>query len=335
MEAQKTLTEKDFKFVNQVPCAEIDENYASQSYRRDVLARLCANKGAVIGMVLIVIVVLFAIIAPMVSGYTYKEINVEAANVPPRIPGLEGLGIFDGIQNGVDVYAQKGLSEYHFFGTDNLGRDIFTRVAEGTRISLLIAALAIVINLCIGVAYGLVSGYFGGIVDTVMQRIIEVLVGIPSMVILTLLLLVIKPGLASIIIALTITGWINMSRIVRAQVLKLKNQEFVLASRTLGASNLRIICRDMLPNAFGQIIITFTFSIPDAIFMEAFLAFIGLGVQAPMASLGALINDGYKSAMTYPHMIVVPVVVLAVLMLSFTVFGDGLRDAIDPQMKQQ
>lgn len=335
MAVQKILRQKDFAFVNRTPKAEIDENYSSQSYGRDVLARLCANKGAVIGLVLIGLVVLFAVIVPMTSGYTYKEVNAAASNLPPKVPLLEKLGLFNGEKNGVDLYAQKGVEQYHIFGTDNLGRDIFTRVAEGTRISLLIAILAIAINLCIGVVYGLVSGYFGGMVDTVMQRVIEVLVGIPSMVILTLLLLVMKPGLVSIVIALTITDWINMSRIVRAQVLRLKNQEFVLASQTLGASSLRIIRRDMLPNAFGQIIITFTFSIPDAIFMEAFLAFIGLGVQAPMASLGVLINDGYKSAMTYPHMIVAPVVVLGILMLSFTVFGDGLRDAIDPQMKQR
>ena len=199
----------------------------------------------------------------------------------------------------------------------------------------MIAFLSITVNLLIGVVYGLISGYFGGWIDNVMQRFIEILVGIPSMVILTLLLLVMKPGIASIVIALTITSWVNMSRIVRAQVLKLKNQEFVLASKTLGTPSLRIVRKDMLPNAFGQIIITFTFSIPDAIFLEAFLAFIGLGVQEPMASLGSLINTGYKSAMTYPYMIVAPVVILAILMLSFTVLGDGLRDAIDPQMKEQ
>lgn len=300
-----------------------------------MLARLCANKGAIIGLVLIVLVMLFAIVAPMISGYTYKDVNAAATNLPPKIPGLEKLGIFDGTLNGVDVYAQKGIEEYHYFGTDNLGRDIFTRVGEGTRISLMIAFLSITVNLLIGVVYGLISGYFGGWVDNVMQRFIEILVGIPSMVILTLLLLVMKPGIASIVIALTITSWVNMSRIVRAQVLKLKNQEFVLASKTLGTPSLRIVRKDMLPNAFGQIIITFTFSIPDAIFLEAFLAFIGLGVQEPMASLGSLINTGYKSAMTYPYMIVAPVVILAILMLSFTVLGDGLRDAIDPQMKEQ
>ena len=335
MEENRTLTGEVFRVVNGDAKTEWDENYASQSYGGDVRARLCANKGAIIGFVLIVLVMLFAIVAPMISGYTYKDVNAAATNLPPKIPGLEKLGIFDGTLNGVDVYAQKGIEEYHYFGTDNLGRDIFTRVGEGTRISLMIAFLSITVNLLIGVVYGLISGYFGGWVDNVMQRFIEILVGIPSMVILTLLLLVMKPGIASIVIALTITSWVNMSRIVRAQVLKLKNQEFVLASKTLGTPSLRIVRKDMLPNAFGQIIITFTFSIPDAIFLEAFLAFIGLGVQEPMASLGSLINTGYKSAMTYPYMIVAPVVILAILMLSFTVLGDGLRDAIDPQMKEQ
>lgn len=224
MEEKRTLTAEDFRFVNRHPKAEIDENYASQSYGRDVLARLCANKGAIIGFVLIVLVMLFAIVAPMISGYTYKDVNAAATNLPPKIPGLEKLGIFDGTLNGVDVYAQKGIEEYHYFGTDNLGRDIFTRVGEGTRISLMIAFLSITVNLLIGVVYGLISGYFGGWVDNVMQRFIEILVGIPSMVILTLLLLVMKPGIASIVIALTITSWVNMSRIVRAQVLKLKTR---------------------------------------------------------------------------------------------------------------
>ena len=301
-----------------------------------MLARLCANKGAIIGLVLIMLVMLFAIVAPMVSGYTYKDVNAAATNLPPKIPGLEKLGIFDGTLNGVDVYAQKGIEEYHYFGTDNLGRDIFTRVGEGTRISLMIAFLSITVNLLIGVVYGLISGYFGGWVDNVMQRFIEILVGIPSMVILTLLLLVMKPGIASIVIALTITSWVNMSRIVRAQVLKLKNQEFVLASKTLGTPSLRIVRKDMLPNAFGQIIITFTFLHPGTPFSwRLSWPSSALACKSPWLRLALLINTGYKSAMTYPYMIVAPVVILAILMLSFTVLGDGLRDAIDPQMKEQ
>lgn len=305
------------------------------SYGRDVLNRFLANKAAVVSAVIIGIIILVAVIAPAFSGISYKKVNPLATNLPPRIPGLEKLGIFNGLQDGVNVYVQKNLqSRYFLFGTDNLGRDIWTRVWQGTRISLYVALLAVLIDICIGVLYGLVSGYTGGWADTIMQRITEVLSSIPTMVVVTLMLIVLKPGLLSITLALVMTGWINMSRIVRAQVFKLKDQEFVMAAKTCGSSNFSIIFHEILPNTLGQIVVTFMFSIPNAIFLEAFLSFIGLGVPAPMASLGSLISDGYKSAMTYPHMIFAPVIVLGLLMLCFNLFADGLRDAVDPQMKQ-
>ncbi len=321
------------------------EHYSNKNYFQDVCSRIFHNPVAMVSLVIIVIIMLFAIVAPITSPYTYKEVNTAQSNLKPRIPGLEKLGILDGGTEvvvkpggGVEVvksYEYRGLDNvYHYFGTDNLGRDIWTRTAVGTRISLQIAGVAVIIDICIGVLFGLISGYFGGMVDTIMQRIVEVLSGIPTLVVVTLLLMVLKPGLTSIIIAMVFTGWINMSRIVRAQVLKLKGQEYVLASKTLGASSRDIIFKDLLPNTLGQIIVTFMFSIPNAIFTEAFLAFIGLGVPNPMASLGTLINDGYQSAMTYPYMIIMPVVVLGLLMLCFNLFADGLRDAIDPQMKQ-
>jgi oligopeptide transport system permease protein len=321
------------------------EHYSNRNYFQDICYRISHNPVAMVSLILIVIILLFAILAPVFSPYTYKEVHSEQSNLEPRIPVLEKLGIFDGgtvttyDENGqkveVNAYEARGLGDvYHYFGTDNLGRDIWTRTAEGTRLSLLIAGVAVLIDIFIGVLFGLISGYFGGIVDTVMQRIIEILSGIPTLVVVTLLLVILKPGLVSIIVAMVFTGWINMSRIVRAQVLKLKNREYVLASKTLGASSRDIIFKDLLPNTLGQIIVTFMFSIPNAIFTEAFLAFIGLGVPNPMASLGTLINEGYKSAMTYPYMIILPVVVLGLLMLCFNLFADGLRDAIDPQMKQ-
>ena len=223
---------------------------------------------------------------------------------------------------------------YYWFGTDVLGRDIFTRTWMGTRISLYIALVAVAIDMLFGLSYGLISGYFGGMVDTAMQRFAEIINGIPSLVIVTLLIIVLKPGLATITIALMITGWIGMSRIARAQMLKLKEQEFILASRTLGAKDFYIIFKEILPNIFGQLITNTMFSIPNAIFTEAFLAFIGLGVPAPMASLGSLISDAFKSFTTHPYMIVAPVIVLAILMLSFNMLADGLRDAFDPKMKQ-
>lgn len=185
-----------------------------------------------------------------------------------------------------------------------------------------------------GLSYGMISGYFGGAIDNAMQRFSEILNSIPTLVIVTLLMLVLKPGLATITFALMFTGWIGMSRIARAQVLKIKEQEFVLASRTLGAKNFFIIFKEILPNIFGQLIIMSMFSIPNAIFTEAFLAFVGLGVPKPLASLGSLISDAYASFTTHPYMILFPVVVLGVIMLSFNMLADGLRDAFDPKMKE-
>ena len=288
---------------------EEEKVLVGRSYGKEVLYRFRKNKGAWISFFIIILLIVIALAAPAVSQYSYKEVHSEYSNLPPRIPGLEKLGIFDGVSHGQNMYEAKNCTDkYFFFGTDNLGRDIWTRVWEGTRISLLIAALAVIIDVCIGVIYGLVSGYFGGKVDMVMQRITEILSSLPTLVVVTLMLVVMKPGLGSIII--------------------------VLAARTLGVSNRDILFKEILPNSLGQIIITFMFSIPNAIFLEAFLAFVGLGVPAPMASLGSLINDGYKSAMTYPHMVAAPVIVLGILMLGFNLFADGLRDAIDPQLKQ-
>lgn len=169
----------------------------------------------------------------------------------------------------------------------------------------------------------------------VMQRIAEILNGIPTLVVVTLLGLVLPSGIISIIFALMITGWIGMSRIARAEVLKLKESEYILASRTLGAKNFAIIFKEIMPNIFGQIIVMSMFSIPNAIFTEAFLSFVGLGIQPPMASLGSLISEGYKSFTVYPYMIAAPIIVLALLMLSFNLFADGIRDAFDPNQKQR
>jgi len=328
---EKTVSEEGFRLCTKAHDEVAEKEYADYSYAKEIAGRFLANKGAAISLIIIATIVVMAIVAPMISPYAYDDVQTQYNNLPPRIPGLEQIGIFDGTSDGVDLYAQKGASDqYHFFGTDSLGRDIWTRVWSGTRISLTIALWAVVIDVFIGVAYGLISGYFGGKVDIVLQRITEVLSSIPQLVIVTLMLVVMKPGLQNIIVALIITGWIDMSRIVRAQVLRLKSQEFVLAARTLGVSAWNIIFREILPNTLAQIIVTFMFSIPNAIFLEAFLAFVGLGVPAPLASLGSMINDGYKSAMTYPYMVVAPVVVLAILMLGFNLFADGLRDAVDP-----
>ena len=245
----------------------------------------------------------------------------------------------DGSKNSAEVkgtyriYEAKGMEDSYFWiGTDTLGRDQWTRLWLGTRVSLIIAFVAAALDLVIGVAYGGISGFYGGRVDTVVQRIVEVLVGIPNLVIILLMMLILDPGIVSIIIALTITGWIGMSRIVRGEVLKIKNQEFVLASRTLGTSNATIIRKHLIPNISGIIIINTMFTIPGAIFFEAFLSFIGLGIVPPDASLGSLIDIGFDNLRLYPFLLVFPAVVISVLMIAFNIVGDGMRDAFDPKM---
>ena len=185
----------------------------------------------------------------------------------------------------------------------------------------------------IGMSYGLISGYFGGKVDMMMQRFLEVANGIPRLVIVTLLLLVLKPGMITIIFALMLTEWVGMSRIARAEMLKLKDQEFVLASRTLGAGSFFIIFKEVLPNIIGPIITQVMFSIPTAIFTEAFLSFVGLGIPVPQCSLGSLISELYNSFTTHPYQIIPPMVVMSLLMMSFNLVADGLREALDPKMK--
>ena len=321
-------SEEDFVFVQQGEHLT-DKAYKTTSYWRDVWSHFSKNRGALVGFVIILIITILAIIGPMISGHSYDAIVIEHQNLPPKIPG-----VFGGVERGIDVYASKNVDINYWFGTDYNGRDMFTRVWQGTRISLLVAFVAVIIDIVVGMSYGLISGYFGGKIDMVMQRFAEILNGIPTLVIVTLLGLVLPAGIASIIFALMITGWIGMARISRAEVLKLKESEYILASKTLGAKDFAIIFKDILPNIFGQLVIMAMFSIPNAIFTEAFLSFVGLGIQPPQASLGSLISDGYKSLTIHPYQIAAPVIVLALLMLSFNLFADGLRDAFDPSMKQ-
>lgn len=310
----------------------------STSFWQDARRRLFENKGAVAGLVIIVVILLFAFIGPAMSQYGFKDQDVSRANLPPRIPVLEKVE-FLGL-NGVDVrgtnqYEMKNQKDnYYWFGTDALGRDQFVRVWKGTQISLYIAFLAAAIDMLIGVAYGAISGFYGGRTDNIMQRIIEIVVGIPNLIVIILFILILDPGILSITLALVITGWTTMARIVRGQVLKLKNQEFVMASQTLGANSSRILSKHMFPNILGAVIITSMFTIPSAIFFEAFLSFIGLGIAPPTASLGSLVNEGFKSLQIYPHLVLYPAVVISLIMISFNLLGDGLRDALDPKMRK-
>lgn len=269
--------------------------------------RLKKNKAAVVCFGIIVIITLFAIFAPILSPYDYFETNYKAKMQKP--------------------------SAEHLFGTDLFGRDQWTRVWYGTRISLLIGLCAALINLVIGVFYGAISAIMGGKVDNIMQRIIEVLVGIPQLIIVILFMMVLPPGIGTIIVALSITGWVNMARLVRAEILKLKEQEFVLAAQLLGTNKWKIIIRHLIPNTISVIVIQIMFAIPSAIFTEAFLSFIGVGLAEPKASLGVLINNGYSALRAAPFLLIFPAVAIVLIMVCFSILGDGLRDAFDPRMR--
>lgn len=346
----------------------------SVSFWKDAGRRLRKNKTAMIAAVVITIIILLSIIGPKMNEYNYKDRVLDdkslAAKIPPKVPGLEKIGILDGVIDSkisikefnrlseedqafykilqektvdevdyyftrVDVYALKGIeTEYFWFGTDDLGRDIWTRLWYGARVSLYIGLFAAFLDLTIGVAYGGIAGYFGGTkIDSLLMRFSEIFGGIPTLVILCLLLMIMSPGLVAISIAIGLTGWMSAARIVRSQFLKLKDQEFVLASRTLGASHSRLIFKHLFPNVIGQMIVMVTFTIPSAIFYEAFLAFIGLGIPAPMPSIGRLCSDGYQFMKTYPYMLFIPTILICILMLAINLFSNGLRDALDPKMK--
>lgn len=286
----------------------------SVGYWKDAWRRLKANKVALVSMIIILIVILLAVFYPSFSKYAYDQNDLSMTNMKP--------------------------SAAHLFGTDGLGRDIFVRVMYGARYSLIIGISAAVINIIIGVIYGGISGFAGGKVDNFMMRIVDVLYSIPlTIYVIIFMAAFMKPGdgqsgLGTIVLALCISYWINMARIVRGEVLQLKQQEFVLAAKALGASKTRILFRHLIPNCIGSIIVTMTLLIPQAIFTEAFLGFIGLGINPPLASLGTLANEAQKVLSIYPYQLLFPSLMICIIILAFNLFGDGLSEALDPKNKR-
>jgi oligopeptide transport system permease protein len=280
----------------------------SLNYWQDAWRRLKKNRLAMAGLIILVVLLILSIIAPLISHFDYQTQVLKDKNLKP--------------------------SATHLFGTDGFGRDLWVRVWWGTRISLFIGIAAALIDLIVGVLYGGFSAYYGGKVDDVMQRIVEIVWSIPFLLIAILMIMVIGPGIPTIILAYSITGWVPMARLVRAQMLILKEQEFVLAARTLGAQPMRIVLRHLVPNALGIIIVQITFVVPNAIFVEAFLSFIGLGIRPPMASLGNLLQDGANSMRLYPFRLIYPGIIFSLVLMSFNLLGDGLRDALDPKMRK-
>lgn len=277
------------------------------SYWKDAWLRLCRNKLAMCGLILLVLFIVMAIIVPFVSPYTYYETCLHLKNTPP--------------------------CKAHWFGTDELGRDLFTRIWWGARISLFVGITAAVLDMVIGVLYGACAGMIGGKTEEAMMRVTDIFHSLPHLLIVILLMVVMKSGLFTILVALTITGWINMARIIRGQILQIKNSDFVMAAYMLGASRVRILFRHLIPNCIGSIVTTMTLTIPTAIFSEAFLSFLGLGVQAPVASWGTMASDGLAALRYYPWRLLFPAVFISITMLVFNLLGDGIRDSFDPRLR--
>ncbi|MBZ6527032.1 ABC transporter permease [Aerococcaceae bacterium DSM 111021] len=307
MTEEQVLSQKNFEVVGG---READTDILSEksiSFWGEVMRAFIRNKLAIVGITILGFIAIMAVFAPILSQYDYAE------------------------QTG--VYNAAPSAEF-WFGTDNLGRDVFVRSWVGARISLLIGISAAIINLVVGVVYGSVSGLIGGRVDNIMMRICDILNSVPELLIIILLLVVLQQGLVPMIIALSLTGWIRMARIVRAEVMSLKEQEYVLASRTLGASASHLIRKHLIPNAMGSIIVTMTLQIPAAIFNEAFLSYIGLGVTPPLASWGTMASEGNEAILTAPWRLLFPALLISITIFGFNAVGDGLRDALDPKLRK-
>lgn len=281
----------------------------SMTYWQDAWRRLKQNKIAILSMIILIIISVMTIIGPSISGYSY-EVN-DSLKINQK-PSLE-----------------------HWFGTDQLGRDLFARVWKGGRVSIIIGLIGALIDTVIGCIYGGLAGYLGGKVDTIMMRILEIISSIPYLIVVILISLIFQEsGLFSLILALTITGWCGMARLVRGQILQLKEQEYIMAAQALGVKTTEIIRKHLIPNTMGVVIVAITFDIPGYIFAEAFLSYLGLGVQSPNTSWGALASGAQQNLMFYPYQLFFPALCISLTMLSFTLMGDGLRDALDPKLRQ-
>ena len=277
------------------------------SYWKDAWLRLRQNRPAIFGLIVLAIFIVTAVIVPIISSHTYYETHLHLKNTSP--------------------------CKNFWFGSDELGRDLFTRIWWGARISLFVGITAAVIDMAIGVLYGSFAGMVGGKTEEFMMRITDILYSLPQLLIVILLMVIMKPGVFTILIALTITGWINMARIVRGQILQIKQNDFVMAAYMLGASRSRILFRHLIPNCIGSIVTTMTLTIPAAIFTEAFLSFLGLGVQAPIASWGTMASDGLSALRYYPWRLFFPATFISITMLALNLLGDGIRDAFDPRLR--
>ncbi|HKY54805.1 MAG TPA: ABC transporter permease [Anaerolineales bacterium] len=330
-----TLTQTSEKLVDR----------ESRSLWQEAMGRLVRNRAAVVGGIIIILLVLTAIFADLIAPHSYDKQSLLDANAVP----VWVTKIFPSLQ----AYAVIG--EEYPVGADSLGRDLFSRVVYGTRVSLAVALIGPTISLIIGVIYGCISGFFGGRIDNLMMRLVDVLYAFPSLLFIILLMAFFRTtlaqpeegtfayyvgqldakfgGLLFIMIGIGLTGWETQARLTRGQVLSVREKEFVEASRALGAPNARIIFRHILPNIMGPLIVLETLAIPGYIYTEAFLSFIGLGVNPPTPSWGSMISDGSRALRSYPNQVLLPALSLAITMFAFNFLGDGLRDALEPRLR--
>ena len=310
----------------------------STSFMRDAMRRLRKNKMAMACLWLLIIITLIAIFVPQFYPYSYTQQDVSGKHMAP----------FEYSKKEQQRIARGEKVFPHIMGTDNLGRDYCIRVIYGTRISLMVGFISALIVVVIGIIYGAISGYFGGKVDMIMMRIVDIIYSLPDVLIVILLSVAIKDvigtsksqlimklgaGMISIVIVFGLLYWVGMARQVRGQVLSIKEQEYVLAAQASGASAAHIIRKHMIPNCISVIIITAAMQIPSAIFTESFLSFVGMGVSMPMPSLGSLASDARSGLVSYPYLLLFPAASIFLIVLSFNLLGNGLRDAFDPKLR--
>ncbi|MFA9376136.1 MAG: ABC transporter permease [Lachnotalea sp.] len=308
MKTEEIVLSKDkFNIVGKNPDQMESISRPNLSYWQDAWRRIRKNKIAFFSLVLIGVYVIFAIAVPIFSPFDFAKQDASMINAP--------------------------MSFQHWFGADALGRDLFVRLWKGARVSLSIGFIAAFLNAVIGTIIGGVAGYFGGKTDMIIMRVVDVLYGIPSLIVTILIMVIIGRGVTSLIIAMIIVGWIGSCRFVRGEVLRLKGQEFVLAAKVLGVSDISIILRYLIPNIMGLIITNLTMAIPSAIFAEAFLSFIGLGLAPPNCSWGILAKEGIKLLRVSPRQLILPSFFICTTMLALNLLGDGLRDALDPKLR--
>ncbi|WP_227862967.1 ABC transporter permease [Clostridioides sp. ES-S-0049-02] len=315
--SKRVLVHEDFSSIDgcNSDMTNNEQVYPSMSFARETISILRHNKIAVVSFIMILILMIGSVFFPIFCNFDFSSQNVAYAN---------------------NSFFSKDISSgfTHIFGTDNLGRDIFVRIWYGTRVSLLVAGVVAIIDCIVGVVYGSISGYIGGMVDNVMMRTLEIISGIPYLVVVLLLMAVLPQGIGTLIIAYTLVGWTSMARLVRGQVVSLMGREFIIAAKIMGASMGRIIFFHLIPNMLGIIIVHMTLSIPGIIFTEAFLSMLGMGVPPPYPSLGIMANEGVAVFQTYPARLVVPGLFICLIMLSFNLLGDQLQDALNPRLRR-